>query len=138
MTNKERTQMADITIQEINNRLSALVVAMLEKGLYQPKATLLIKADEGYTVALGAGHGYGNADHWYDYTYGQDPMFAIDTAFALIAAMPDPETAKLTAHMRRVADCIDKGREDGIDDAYIAPLVVVKAVMTDNLLAVQK
>ena len=32
---------------------------------------------------------------------------------------------------------IGKGREDGIDDAYITPLVVVKAAMTENLLTKQ-
>ena len=138
MTNKEETQMTDITITEINARLSALVVAMLEKGLHQPKAAFWINADVGYQVALHAGHGYSSADHWYDYPGADEPMAAIDKAFAIIAAFPDPVTAKLNAHMRRVADCIDKGREDGIDDAYIAPLVIVKAAMTENLLTVQK
>lgn len=138
MTNKERTQMTDMTITEINARLSALVVAMLGKGLHQPRVTFWINADAGYQVALHAGHGYGSDDHWYDYPAADEPTAAIDKAFAIIAAFPEPVTAKLNAHMRRVADCIDKGREDGIDDAYIAPLVVVKQAMTENLLAVQK
>lgn len=138
MTNKEETQMTDITITEINARLSALVVAMLAKGLRQPKVTFWINADADYQVALRAGDGYGSADHWYDYPGSYEPMAAIDKAFAIISAFPDPVTAKLNNHMRRVADCIDKGREDGIDDAYIAPLVNVKVAMTENLLTVQK
>lgn len=127
--------MADITIQEINSRLSALIVAMLEKGLHQPKAALWINADADYQVSMHSGRGYGNDDHWYEYPAADEPTAAIDKAFAIIAAFPAPVTAKLNAHMRRVADCIDKGREDGIDDAYIAPLVIVKRAMTDNLLA---
>ena len=129
--------MTDITTTEINTRLSALVAAMLAKGMYQPDAMLWIRADAGYTVALGAGHGYKEPDNFSEYPSDANPMAALDKAFALIAALPDPATAKLTAHMRRVADCIDKGREDGIDDAYIAPLVVVKAAMTENLLTSQ-
>ena len=129
--------MTDITTTEINTRLSALAAAMLAKGMYQPNAMLWIKADAGYTTSLGAGHGYGSDDHWYDYSNSPDPMKALDEAFAIIAAMPEPADRALHAHMRRVADCIDKGREDGIDDAYIAPLVVVKAAMTENLLTSQ-
>ena len=64
------------------------------------------------------------------------PEDAIADAFTIIAALPDPETAKLSNHMRRVADCIDKGRADGIDDAYITPLVAVKTAMVENLLTV--
>ena len=129
--------MTEITVKEINDRLSSLVVAMLAKGMCQPKADFYIKANAGYQIALEAGHGYGKDDHWYEYPFGSDPDTLLDEAFAFIAALPDPEIAKLTAHMRRVADCIDKGREDGIDDAYIAPLVVVKQAMTENLLTVQ-
>ena len=66
---------------------------------------------------------------------GATPDEAFEDAFSIVAAMPNPETAKIHNHMRRVADCIDKGREDGIDDAYITPLVVLKAAMTENLLA---
>lgn len=68
---------------------------------------------------------------------GETPEAAIASAFDIIASLPDLGTAKLRDHMRRVADCIDKGREDGVDDEYIAPLVVVKQAMSDNLLTVQ-
>lgn len=48
---------------------------------------------------------------------------------------PDVRVMATSSGNARVADCIDKGRAAGLDDAYIAPLVVVKAAMAKNLLA---
>lgn len=128
--------MADITIQEINSRLSALIVAMLEQGIDCPRTELNFKSDQDPCAVL-----WGTTEQkpflggFLKVFTAADASAALDAASAYIAALPDLKILKLNAHMRRVADCIDKGREDGIDDAYIAPLVIVKQTMTDNLLA---
>ena len=120
-----------MTELEITNRLVAAHTAIVAKIGKQP---LLAP----YLVFHGTGRVDCNC-----YTVGADcTRFFGDTIAecldgldAFVAAMPSPEKARLHNHMRRVATCIDEGREDGIDDAYIAPLVVVKAAMTENLLA---
>lgn len=114
---------------QIKVRLSELVKAALAKGVENPHFDMTLNADAADYVYIRS-DGFLQAEFCYGDT--TDEMF--DKAFGLIAALPDPETAKMRNHMKRVADCIDKGREDGIDDAYIAPLVVVKAAMTENLL----
>ena len=118
--------------QEITKRLVAAHTALVGKMGGQPKIEPSVRLNQSGEIGVTI---YGRIN--YDqigYAKGEtfeDCLYQLDF---FIAAMPDPEAAKLHAHMRRVADCIDKGREDGIDDAYITPLVVVKAAMTENLL----
>lgn len=120
--------------KQIQAAVDQLVVDMMAKGLRQPSAHLQFNANAMPNVGLKAGV-WNEADYWYSYPAADTIEQAIDEARAIIAAMPKVEDARLRNHMRRVADCIDKGREDGIDDAYITPLVAVKAAMTENLLA---
>ncbi len=126
-----------MNVSEITTQLYAISRALVEKTGEQPwiRPTLRINDNKceihlarGYKS--GGGHDVGTAK-------GDTPDAAIADAFAIIAALPDIEDAKLRDHMRRVADCIDKGRDDGIDDAYITPLVAVKTAMTENLLTKQ-
>lgn len=128
--------MSDLTVKEINDRLSALVVAMMAKGVVNPYAEYDVKSDQPDCIFVRSSSEIFDGDG-YKFFYAPSTAEILDKADDYIAALPDPETAKLTAHMRRVADCIDRGREDGIDDAYIAPLVVVKQAMTENLLTAQ-
>ena len=117
---------------QITDRLVAAHTALVGKLCAQPYFPSDLRITSGGRVNMSL---YG--PHSYDAikSFSEESFAAcLDTVDAFIAAMPDPVTAKLHNHMRRVADCIDKGREDGIDDAYIAPLVVVKAAMTENLL----
>ena len=116
--------------QEITNRLVAAHKAIVEKLEKQPMIP-------PYIVINGSGRVYCSLYHHGTESgsiYGDSFDECLNAVDAFIAAMPNPQDAKLHNHMKRVADCIDKGREDGIDDAYIAPLVVVKAAMTENLL----
>lgn len=118
--------------QDITSRLVAAHTALVGKLCGQPKIEPSIRLNQRGEIGVTI---YGRIN--YDqigYAKGETFEDCLDQLDFFIAAMPDPATAKLHNHMRRVADCIDKGREDGIDDAYIAPLVVVKAAMTENLL----
>jgi len=123
-----------MNVSEITAQLYAISRALVEKTGENPWIPPAMKIEDNacsinlYKAYTHTGkYDLGNAK-------GETPEDAISAAFALIAAMPGLATAAVQRHMERVADCIDKGREDGIDDAYIAPLVVVKAAMTENLL----
>lgn len=123
------------TVEEIQDALDALVTVMMAKGVVTPQANLSIRSHRNPTVTLWSSiskPAFGN--DYLIYQNGDTTQDAIDAARAFIADMPDPETAAMHNHMRRVADCIDKGRADGIDDAYITPLVGVKNDMAKNLL----
>jgi len=122
-----------MNVSEITAQLYAIGRALVEKTGEQPFVPMSLRiADGKCEISLYRGYNAGKYD--LGTGKGDTPDAAIAEAFAIIAAMPDPATAAVQRHMSRVADCIDKGREDGIDEAYIVPLVVVKAAMTENLL----
>lgn len=127
-----------MNIQEITKRLYAISDAILEKTGEKPwiDPSLSIRDDQ-CTVTLYRGWIVG------DYKVigiakGETPEAALGDADAIIAALPEPKTAKLHRHMARVADCIDKAHADGIDDEYVTPLRMTVAAMTENLLECQK
>ena len=127
-----------MNVSEITAQLYAISKALVEKTGEKPWiAPKLVIADNICVIELMRDYGTGLNHYMVGVAKGGTPDQAIAEAFSIIAALPDPDTAKLNKHMRRVADCIDKGRADGIDDAYITPLVAVKTAMTENLLTKQ-
>jgi hypothetical protein len=128
-----------MNVSEITTQLYNISRALVEKTGERPwVAPKLVVADNGCIIELmRAYRTSGCNDYVVGIAKGDTPDDAIANAFSIIAALPDLDTAKLRDHMKRVADCIDRGRDDGIDDAYIMPLVAVKAAMTENLLTKQ-
>jgi hypothetical protein len=125
-----------MNVSEITAKLYEIGRALLEKTGEKPwVAPQLVIVDGACSIDLMKDYGLGGRDYMLGVAKGETPEAAIADAFAIIGSMASREDAKLRNHMKRVASCIDKGREDGIDDAYIAPLVVVKNAMTENLLA---
>jgi len=121
-----------MNVEQIQERLAALVAAMMDKGLSRPRADLTLAANSAPAVYISSPDLTSG-----QFNHGDTVEQCFVNAEKIISAMPKPQDVKMHLHMKRVADCIDKGREDGIDDAYIAPLVVVKAAMTENLLTKQ-
>jgi len=122
-----------MNVSEITAQLYAISRALVEKTGERPFVPPQLRIADG-KCEISLFRGYNNGDYQIGHAKGDTPDAAIADAFKIIATLPDPATAAVQRHMKRVAACIDKGREDGIDDAYIAPLVVVKAAMTENLL----
>lgn len=127
-----------VNVSEITAQLYAISKALVEKTGEKPwiAPKMEIYDDKCCIDLMREYKTSGRNDYMVGTAKGNTPEGAIADAFTIIAALPDPETAKLSNHMRRVADCIDKGRSDGIDDAYITPLVAVKTAMAENLLTV--
>jgi len=124
-------------VQAITQRLYAIGEAILEKTGESPwSGPDLTIQDNKCTIQIWSGWKVGNYK-LIGTAKGETPDVALDTADAIIAALPDPEIAKLHAHMARVADCIDKAHADGIADEYVTPLRVTVKAMSDNLLTVQ-
>lgn len=99
-----------------------LANALVEKGIVDPCCEIDIHS--------------GSISSWYMRGQNLTGVFPadFDAACAFIAALPDEKTRALQQHMKRVIDCIDKGRADGISDEYIAPLAAVKEALSGNLL----
>ena len=125
-----------MNVAEISARLYAIDAAILDKTGETPWIPLTLKiADGKCSVDLFKAYGNGPADYMIGTAKGTTPDAALVDADRIIAALPDPDTAKLHRHMERVADCIDKAHADGIADEYVTPLRVAVSAMSDNLLA---
>ncbi len=128
-----------VNVSEITAQLYAISKALVEKTGEKPwiAPKMEIYDDKCCIDLMREYKTSGRNDYRVWTAKGNTPEDAIADAFTIIAALLDYKTTKLNDHMRRVADCIDKGREDGIDDAYISPLVVVKQAMAKNLITVE-
>ena len=117
------------------NEPELFAAAMVQRGMNTPDVRVMATSSGNAPVAMY----WSSADELYNdrwtYLTGDNLTDACAKDAAYLAALPMPKAIAMQNHMTRVADCIDKGRAAGLDDAYIAPLVVVKAAISDNLLA---
>ena len=126
----------DITFAQAAVIADELAAAMVEKGMKLPEAWFHVKSGDSFSAWL---RWYGlESSHYPEKCQtikGQTGIECAENARAWIAALPTPITKALNDHMAGIAKLVDAGRAAGIDDAYIAPLVVVKSAMSANLLA---
>ena len=123
-----------MNVSEITARLYAIGAAILDKTGEKPwlAPSMTIK-DDACRITLYRDFGSGKADT-IGTARGDTPEAALDEADRIIAAMPDLGAAKLHQHMVRLADCVDKARDDGIADEYVQPIRMTVAAITANLL----
>jgi len=123
-----------MNVSEITARLYAIGAAILDKTGEKPWiAPALSIKDDACSITLYRDFGNGKA-YTIGTAMGDTPEATFADADRIIAAMPDPETAKLHRHMARLADCVDKARDDGIADEYVQPIRMTVAAITANLL----
>lgn len=113
----------------------SLAEAMVQRGMNTPDVRVMATSSGDARVEMYWSSAVELYNDRWKYFTGDNLTDACAKAAAYLAALPIPKTIAMQNHMTRVADCIDKGRAAGLDDAYIAPLVVVKAAMAKNLLA---
>lgn len=137
-----KTAPAVMTEVEINTRLSALVVAMMAKGLREPEAQVWIKANEGVSVYLKwkttVNPDYYSGDSKSEFLRGASAAEALSEAFDFVSALPSPEQAKFDEFMQAVATAVDLGRKNGIDVAFVNPLEKMMLDLSKNALTFQK
>jgi len=121
-------------VQTITARLYALGAGILAKTgalpWFGPQLRIM---DDCCKIALYGSSGRTDTSPLYTAT-GETPGEALADAAAFVAAMPDLETAQLHAHMKLIAACLDKGRANGIPEAYLTPLAATVAAISANLL----
>lgn len=127
--------MMDMTFTQAAVIADELAAQMVEKGLKTPDSWLHVQSGGRCKVWLNWSNPNENYRSSGEILSGETIQDAIAKARAWIAALPSPMTKALNNHMSGIAKLVDAGRAAGIDDAYIAPLVVVKAAISNNLLA---
>lgn len=101
---------------QITKELDAMAAALVEKGIKNPSVSTNHRSGGGTSFYIhGKNVNFVDPDNPdYKAIYG-----TLADVWAYIAAIPSPKTRALRAHMTRVADCIDKGRADGLDEVLL-------------------
>lgn len=124
-----------MNIEQIQVELSAMIKAMMAKGVVTPRAELCLKGNESPHAML-----WGDLDQralrgeYLQIINGTTATDALANAHAFIAALPDPETLVLRTYLGKLADAVDYGRENGIAAEYVDPVLITQKAMSDNLL----
>lgn len=124
-----------MNVEEINERLSALVKGMLAKGLVKPNAEIWLRADAKPTVMLErAGKNIFEDRNWFDADTAEE---AFDKATAWIAACPTPEQAKMNRFMAALSEAIELGKQVDVDADVVNPLLALMETISKNALTHQ-
>lgn len=126
-----------MTYEEIQKRVNDLSAAMLAKEMSQPRAQLMIKANEELTVYMewaDKSTTYGTS---YDCVRAANPAEAFSKAEAFIAARPSAEQARMNEFLGVLGKAIDLGNQYGIDADYMNPLVASMKKLSENIITFQ-
>lgn len=123
--------------QEMQAAVDQLVKDMLDKGLRKPTAMAWIESGKEPCAFLRAGE-YGGPDYVAHSKFSPTVADALDAARAIIAALPDAETARLNNFMGALGKVIDLGRDLGVDVDFINPLTATMKRLSENVITDQR
>lgn len=125
----------------IQKRIDAMPARMNAKGLIDPTAEFVLAANGSGRVAL----------RWYNTQADQRAYLGsskwlregaiadwLDAADAFIAALPSAEEVKFNEFMGALGCVIDLGKTNGIEVAFLNPLVATMKKLSENALTDQR
>jgi hypothetical protein len=128
-----------ITIDDIYTALNPLPALLSKKGKVKPVVELRIEANAGFNIAMHWRKPYAHNDWENDYEcfLGADFAEALSKAIAFIKELPTAEQAKLHHFMGKLGKLIDAGKDDGIEVAYLNPLIESMKRLSENVITHQ-
>lgn len=122
------------TIKDIDDALDALASAMGDKGLPTPTPRLTRCHGGRSYIWLDWGSSRKVNGETYKSFHADTPTLSIAAAMDWIYNLPSPEQEAIRTFHAKVGAAIEFGRDNGIDDEYVTPLVETRKAMTENLL----
>ncbi len=124
-------------LDEIRARLNTMPARMAERGLRQPDAYLHVAANDRLIVSLThLPDGARTSD--YSSMTGDDIHQKRDAADAWIAALPSKEETQKQEFLNQLARTIELGKDFGIADEYVNPLIAAMKRISKNAIADQR
>jgi hypothetical protein len=120
--------------EQLTARLVALHTAIVEKTGEQPFIRMSLTLHFKGEWVINLYRAYNNGDYTLGTAKGATPEACLDAAFALVAALPDPETAARAAWHKDLAGVIDRGHALNLPNEVMTPLRQGSQAMTENLL----
>jgi hypothetical protein len=135
-----------MNVQEIRNRLDAIVAALTAKGYNQPNADLVVRDGESYTQTRleyayrfteAAGTKYETIrDSHVDWS--TDPAAFFDEAMKRIGEMPTVREAQIKEFVNSLEDLKSKAEDLEIDTDFVNPLAALMQKLATNALTHHK
>lgn len=118
---------------EIQKRLDAMAAAMVAKGLRAPEATVDLISDVEPKVWLRWAKGAGPEwDKHLHLVVGETLAAGLDAGDECIRLMPSASETKRAVFMEALGNVIDLGRKNGIEVAFVNPLVETMKRLSEN------
>jgi hypothetical protein len=135
-----------MNVQEIRNRLDAIVAALTAKGYNQPNADLIVRDGESYTqTRLEYAYRFTEADGTKYETirdshvdWSTDPAAFFDEAMKRIGEMPTVREAQIKAFVNSLEDLKSKAEDLEIDADFVNPLAALMQKLATNALTHHK
>lgn len=129
-----------MNIAELQAAMTAADNAYVEKTGRQPylgTQLSLDQNDEGWEAYIYERDHAGSMGKRFSVSSGVEPEDAISALMDAIASLPSQEEANLREFQADLGRLIDKGRDFGIDVAYVNPLVETSKQLAENALTYQ-
>ncbi len=125
-----------MTIDEIYAAINPLPAMLSAKGKVNPRVTFQMEANAGFNISMNWKKPYAYNDWESDYEcfLGDDFAVVIGKALSFINELPTAEQAKLHHFMGKLGKLIDAGKDDGIEVAYLNPLIESMKKLSENVI----
>lgn len=125
-----------MTIDEIYAAINPLPAMLSKKGKIKPEVSVNIEANAAISISMNWDKRY--AVHSYERDYksflGDTFEQALSKATDFIKKLPSAEQAKLHDFMGKLGKLIDAGKDDGIEVAYLNPLIESMKKLSENVI----
>ncbi len=127
-----------MNVEEIQQRIDAMPARMSAKGLKFPDARFALSANEAAFISLTWSRPkHGTDDSYKIFRINGTIADAVTEADGFIANLPTAEETKQREFMSALGGIIELGRENGIEVAYVNPLVETMKRLSENVLTHQ-
>lgn len=125
-----------MTIDEIYAAINPLPAMLSAKGLVKPAVEFRIEANAGMSITMKwkKPYAYNDWEQHYECFLGDTFDQALSKAVAHIHELPTAEQAKLNNFMGKLGKLIDAGKDDGIEVAYLNPLLESMKKLSENVI----
>lgn len=124
-----------MTIDEIYAAINPLPAMLSAKGKVKPEAYVSIEANAGIILMLSWDKRHATYSYEREYKSSSgDFQQALAAAIEFINDLPSAEQAKLHEFMGKLGKLIDAGKDDGIEVAYLNPLIESMKKLSENVI----
>lgn len=129
-----------MTIDEIYAAINPLPAMLSAKGKVSPSVDFRIEANAGFYMSMKWKKPYSHNDWEQEYQSFAGSEFAtvLGKAKAFINDLPTAKQAKLSNFMGKLGKLIDAGKDDGIEVAYLNPLIESMKKLSKNVITHKK